>query len=935
MANQSSKTLILIDGHALAFRQYFALERTGMKTSDGTPTWAVYGFFKSVFDLLKNNKIKPDSIAVTFDVGRQTFRVEKYSEYKANREAMPDPLRTQLGLIVKGLEAFNIPIYTKEGFEADDVIGTIVDKASKLGHKTLILTGDQDSFQLVDRDGLVKVLIPSKGELIEYDWYKVHEKLGVWPSQVTDYKGLRGDTADNIPGVKGIGEKSAQKLLTRYSCLEDVLADIDNIPEKAIKNRLKEGIEDAKLSKYLATIVKTVDIDFDFEDTKVELPEISTVVEYLKSMQFYSFVKNIDSILCSFDKNCDDTQLKQTKENTVNEKLLVQFKPDDNSQMQLGLFATTVKDVVEDEKYESKFIDEEKDLVSLKDKLMSQKYISINFVSDFENASDINVLGFAVAFEDNGIKTYYVQNKNENVSIFKSVFEASEIKKYVYNAKNEINILRSLDINFSNIDFDVMLASYIKNPSRNHELVAQALDYINHLSVLLNLANKKTKLEKIPVGELSEVAQDNAFAIFRLAEFWKKNLSDKELKLHDDIELPLARILADMEFYGVALDIDYMSDLSENLMAQMDKLEAKIFEIAGESFNINSPKQVGDILYNKLGIQLKKKRGKEKLSTSVEVLEELAKEHEICGLLIQYRKCSKLKSTYTDALPLLVSLKDRRIHTSYNQIITATGRLSSSNPNLQNIPIRTEEGNKLRNAFIPEVEGNYILSSDYSQIELRLLAHISGDEHLINAFNSDVDVHSLTASKVFDVPVGQVTKDMRYKAKAVNFGIIYGQTRYGLAKALNITPQEAQNFIDRYFFTYPKVKDYMDNTIDFAYEHGFVETIFGRKRYLTSELSSPNRMIKEFAERAAINQPLQGTAADLIKLAMIDVAKEFEEQNIKSKMIMQVHDELVFEVEKDEIEKVKGIVKKSMENVVELKVPLIVDINWGDTWKEQ
>ena len=936
MANQLQKTLILIDGHALAFRQYFALERTGMKTSDGTPTWAVYGFFKSIFDLLKNNDIKPDAIAVAFDVGRQTFRVEKYHEYKANREAMPDPLRTQLGLIVDGLKAFNIPIYTKEGFEADDVIGTITAKAAKLGHKTLILTGDQDSFQLIDREGLVKVLIPSKGELIEYDWYKVHEKLGVWPSQVIDYKGLRGDTSDNIPGVKGIGEKSAQKLLTRYSRLEDILDDIENIPENAIRNRLKAGIEDAKLSKYLATIVRNVDIDFDFEDTKVELPEISQVVEYLKKMQFYSFVKNIDNILCTFDKNCDELPVKPQVVEQKEDKPLVQFKEDNTPQMQLGLFASAVKETVETETYDSKTISDVNELNNIVQELLQKEEIALTFVSDFENAVTIDLIGCAIAYKDENekIQSVYVANKDGLIEGLKPVFENENLKKYTYNAKNDINILKTIDIDLKNISFDTDLASYIKNPNRSHDLNAQALDYINHISFELDFPTKKTKFAQLPQTDLITYAQDNAFSIYKLTQFWLKDLSPEELKLHDEVELPLTHILAQMEYDGVALDVDYMSELSEYMTQKAEDLQAKIYEIAGEEFNINSPKQVGEVLYEKLNIQLKKKRGKAKPSTNVEVLEELASEYPICRYLIDYRKYTKLRTTYTDALPLLVSLKDRRIHTTYNQTVTATGRLSSSNPNLQNIPIRTEEGNKLRNAFIAENENDFILSSDYSQIELRLLAHVSGDENLISAFNSDVDVHSLTASKVFDVPVEQVTKEMRYKSKAVNFGIIYGQTRYGLAKALDIPAQEAQNFIDKYFMTYPKVKDYMENTVAFAYEHGFVETIFGRKRYLP-ELASPNRMIKEFAERAAINQPLQGTAADLIKMAMINVDKVFKENNLKSKMVMQVHDELVFEVVADELEQVKTLVKQEMQNVANLKVPLLVDINWGKSWKEQ
>ena len=934
MANQQQKTLILIDGHALAFRQYFALERTGMKTSDGTPTWAVYGFFKSIFDLLKNKNIKPDSIAVTFDVGRQTFRVEKYQEYKANREAMPDPLRTQLGLIMEGLKAFNIPIYTKEGYEADDVIGTITAKASKLGHKTLILTGDQDSFQLIDRDGLIKVLIPSKGELVEYDWYKVHEKLGVWPNQVIDYKGLRGDTSDNIPGVKGIGEKSAQLLLTRYSSLEDIYSDVENIPENAIRNRLIAGAESAKLSKYLATIVRDVDIPFDFDETKVELPEISNVIEYLKKMQFYTFVKNIDNILCSFDKNCEST--KKIENTEQSEEQIVKFKDNNNAgaQVQLGLFSTAVKETVETETYESKVVSTEADLAPIVQEILTKDEIAISFVADYENAVTINFIGCAIAYEKDGINSIYISNKDGLIQQLKPIFENEKIKKYAYNAKNDINILKSVDIELKNLSFDVVLASYIKNPNRSHELNALSLDYINHILFELAFATKKTKYSELPQTDLITYAQDCAFAIFKLTQFWLKDLSVAELRLHDEIELPMTKILAQMEYDGVALDIDYMSELSEYMSKKASEYEAKIFEIAGEEFNINSPKQVGEILYNKLNIQLKKKKGRTKLSTNVEVLEELAEEYPICKYLIDYRKYTKLKSTYTDALPLLVSFKDYRIHTSYNQTVTVTGRLSSSNPNLQNIPIRTEEGNKLRNAFIAEDEHNSILSSDYSQIELRLLAHISGDEHLIEAFQSGIDVHSLTASKVFDVPVEEVTKAMRYKAKAVNFGIVYGQTKYGLAKALDISAQEAQSFIDKYFETYPKVRDYMTNTVAFAYEKGYVETIFGRRRYLASELSSPNRMIKEFAERAAINQPLQGTAADLIKLAMIKVEKAFKENNFKSKMVMQVHDELVFEVVADELERVKTVVADAMQNVADLKVPLLVDINWGKSWKE-
>ena len=587
------------------------------------------------------------------------------------------------------------------------------------------------------------------------------------------------------------------------------------------------------------------------------------------------------------------------------------------------------------ENYEKQIISNIEELEKLEVILNKQKSFSFDIISNFENARENDIVGCAFAIKADKIKTFYVPFKTDYKNLLKQIYENKTIKKYTFNAKNNINILKTAGIYVENIVFDTFLASYIKNPNRNHELSSQALDFINHISVELHGLNKKTKLIDLSEKELSDYSEDRAFVIYKLTEYWYENLSKEELKLHDDIELPVTFVLSDMEYTGVSINTGYMQELSDYMTLGLKELEEKIYNISQEPFNINSPKQVGEILYNKLGIKGKKKRGKTQLSTSIDVLEELAEDNEICKYIIDYRKYAKLKSTYTDSLPLLISKVDNRIHTSFNQTIAVTGRLSSSNPNLQNIPIRTEDGNKIRNAFSAENSEDYILSSDYSQIELRLLAHISGDKHLIQAFNDDIDVHSLTASKAFNVPIEQVTKDMRRKAKAVNFGIIYGQTRYGLAKALNISPNEAQSFIDVYFLTFPKVKEYMDYTVDFAYEHGYVETIFGRKRYLENELSSPNRMIKEFAQRAAINQPIQGTAADLIKMAMIDVDKKLQEQNLKSKMIMQVHDELVFEVKQDELDKIKELVKNSMENIYKFDVKMLVDINWGKSWKEQ
>lgn len=899
------KTLILIDGHALAFRQFFALERTNMKNSENQPTWAVYGFFKAIFDLLA--KIQPDFIAVAFDVGRQTFRVEKYEEYKAQREAMPDTLRSQIGVICEGLQAFDIPIYTKEGFEADDVIGTISRIASENGHNTLILTGDQDSFQLIDKEGTVKVLIPSKGELIEYDWNKVYEKLGVYPNQITDYKGLRGDTSDNIPGIKGIGEKTAQKLLNRYPTLEAVLKDCENIPENAVRQKICDGKDMAVLSKDLATIIRDVDVNFDINTATVTLPQLDKVSEFLRRMQFYTFIKNIDKILGSFNGEKVEPEnlsiftrggnISKGLNSAPNGKLL-------DTPIQQGLFIQAIKENIDDTSFEYEPVADK----SVVKKLETAERLAIRY------CEKVGMLtGIAVS---DGKRAYYF--KEEYLSDLKPIIENPKIKKLGYDMKFDYHLLLNNGLNPGGFEYDVLLASYVKDPNRKHTLDAQALDFLNHILCQ-------------PFEE-EKYACDEAYTIFKLYEYWQNNLDEAEQKLIKDIEMPLTLVLAKMEHTGVAIDVNYLKELSDYMTEKLAVLEDLIYQLAGESFNINSPKQVAEVLFDKLELKGKKKKSR---STSAEVLEELAQEYEICQYILEHRKFSKLKSTYTDVLPTLLSKRDNRIHTTYNQALTVTGRLSSSNPNLQNIPIRSEEGNKIRSAFCAEDKENWlILSADYSQIELRLLAHVSGDEHLIHAFTSGEDVHTITAAKVFGVGVNEVTKDMRRKAKAVNFGIVYGQSKYGLAKSIGITNDEAQEFIDKYFETYPKVRDYMLNEIEFVNTHGYVETIFGRKRYLATELASPNYQIREFAQRAAINQPLQGTAADLIKMAMIEVDKLLAEGKYKTKMIMQVHDELIFEVPKNELEDIKALVLKAMELGQPLKVPLDVDINCGTSWKE-
>lgn len=965
MKMAEKKTLILIDGHALAFRQFFALERTGMKTTDNQPTWAVFGFFKAIFDMLKNQDLKPDAITVAFDVGRQTFRVEKYDQYKANRETMPDTLRSQMKLIFEGLQAFNIPIYTKEGFEADDVIGTICDKATKLGHKTLILTGDQDSFQLIDKEGFVKVLIPSKGELLEYDWNKVYEKLGVYPDQVVDYKGLRGDTSDNIPGIRGIGEKTAQKLLSRYPNMEELFAHCKEIPENAVREKICAGKDIGMLSKELATIIKDVDINFDFEATHIELPNIDNVTEFLRKMQFYSFIRGIDGILCSFDKNkCMEQNLKKEEskneikpENkTISEPSIMPSTPAINSappssSMQLGLFAQEVKQKInkDDIPFDMKTIIKKEDLSKLVEDLKGCKYFALDTETTGVIIQQAELVGISIAFDKGEkVQAFYIPISHqigeqleitEVLDALKPVFEDEKIKKTLQNAKFDYNILQNYGIKIKGIFFDTMLASYIKDPSRKHGLKTQSLEHLNHvmqeITELIGTGKNQMSMECVPIEDASAYACDDAFATLELTKYWQQNLDEKELKLLYDVEVPLALVLAQMEYDGVCVDVEYLNKLTQEFNAQIMDLESKIFEISGIPFNVNSPKQVGEILFDRLGIEAKKKRGKSAYSTGAEILEELAEENEICKHLLLHRQFSKLKSTYTDALPQLISRKDGRIHTSYNQTVTTTGRLSSSNPNLQNIPIRTEEGNKLRQAFVAtDRQNGFLLSADYSQIELRLMAHISRDDNLIEAFCSGEDIHTKTAANVFEVPIEGVTKDMRYKAKAVNFGIIYGQSKYGLAKSLGIAPFAAEMFIEKYFAAYPKVREYMHDTIKFAHENGYVETMFGRKRHLFNDLLSPNHAIREAAERAAINQPLQGTAADLIKMAMIELDKKLKENNLKTKMIMQVHDELILDVAAGEFEQAKKLTIEAMELNQPLLVPLVVDVSYGKSWLE-
>ncbi len=872
---EDKKTLILIDGHALAFRMFFALERTAMQTTDHIPTWAVWGFFKAIFDLLGDKKltIKPNSVAVAFDVSKATFRLEKYQDYKANRLTMPDTLRQQIELIKEGLISLDIPIYTKTGYEGDDVIGTIASQACKLGHKTYILTGDKDSFQLVDDNGLINILIPQKGEINKYDKEKVFEKLGVYPSQVVDYKALCGDTSDNIPGVKGIGPKSACSLLEEYKTLDGVYQNIDKITKKALKEKLVEGKESAYLSQFLATIVRDLDIEFNFDKACLTKPDKTKVEAFLKKLQFFTFLKNIDKLLEPFNSQFS---CKKEVEEETGEEIKVQ--------RQLNLF-------------------ENKREIKPCEKLNGIE--GLNFVKNIKENSKTALL---LDFEDK--EFCYVAQGTTSIKA-----PVNEIQEYIknQNIKKIIYDIKSYNDEVKGIYLDLELASYIKDSSRKHDLITQ-------INENLNLVPDENDYYTL------------CYYMLLLDEFYNNTLNEKEKKLLYETEIPLSYVLKDMEKTGVCLDCSCLKAIGDEIDVKVKEYENKIYSKANCTFNINSPKQVAEVLFDKLQIKPKKKGKSGSFSTNAKILEELAQEYEIARDITQHRQLMKLKTTYIDALPKLIQ-KDGRIHTHFNQVVTTTGRLSSSDPNLQNIPIRTDFSNRIRAAFVPKDDKSVILSADYSQVELRLLAHYSDDKTLINAFMEDKDVHTITASKIFNVEQKDVTKEMRRKAKTVNFGIIYGQTRFGLAKTLNISPWEAQDLINKYFATYPNISKYMNETIEFVQTNGYVETLYGRKRYLGAQLNSRNASIREFALRAAINAPLQGTSADIIKMAMVDLYQKLK--NYKSKILIQIHDELVLEVLKDELEEVKELTLRAMELNQPLKVPLKIEAGWGKTWMEK
>ncbi|MFA6321803.1 MAG: DNA polymerase I [Candidatus Omnitrophota bacterium] len=880
----SKKRLFLIDGNSFCYRAFYAIR--ALTNSKGRPTNAIYGFVTMLNKIVKENK--PDMLAVAFDLKGPTFRHKKYEDYKIQRKPMPDDLVGQMPCIKDVVAAYNIPIFEVQGYEADDVLATLAKKAEAKDIETFIVTGDKDALQIVNSH--IKVYSTHKEGLI-YDAGKVKEEYGVEPVHMVDIMGLMGDAIDNIPGVKGIGEKTAVELIKEFGSIDGLYENIDKV--KGARNRiLTENKDMAYLSRELAVLDENVPINIDFKELELKEPDQEKLLGFFKEFEFKSLLKDVTP----------KGTLKSTYE------------------------------LVEDEK---RFLKIAEELSGLKE-----------FAFDFETTSEDPMLAklVGVSFSWKVGQAHYVPmntslTPEKVLKELKPIFENEKIKKIGQNIKYEYIVLANYGIELKGISFDTMVASYVLNPSKlNHNLEDICLEYLSHkmttpIQELLGKGKTAITMDQVDVKKVSDYCCEDSDVTLRLKNILEKEMSDKGLdKLFNDVEIPLIKVLATIEINGVAIDKDYLDVLSKEMECRLDKLTKEIYEIAGEEFNINSPKQLSKILFEKLKLPIVKKT-KTGISTNEEVLVKLAAEHKLPKMLLEYRELAKLKSTYIDSLPELVNPKTARVHASFNQTVTATGRLSSSGPNLQNIPIRTEEGKKIRKAFISSSKDNVLLSADYSQIELRILAHMSGDKQLAKAFKEGLDIHSFTASLVFGIKEDEITSEMRSMAKTVNFGIVYGMSPYGLSQALNIGVDKAKEFIDAYFERYPDVKVYLEGLIKEARDNGFVATILGRRRYIP-EINNPDMRIRQFAERTAINAPIQGSAADVIKVAMIAIDEKLAKNKMETKMILQVHDELVFDVPKNELEKARKIVKEGMEDIIKLKVPVEAHIEVGKNWLE-
>jgi DNA polymerase I len=928
-----TERLFLLDGMALAYRAYYAFIQRPLTNSKGENTSAVYGFVTFLNRILSQEY--PDHIAVVFDTAKPTFRHKAFPEYKATRQKMPEDLSSQIGVLKDVVRAYNIPSIELEGYEADDIMGTLARRAEKENVLTFLVTADKDFMQLVTDK--VKIYKPGKqgtdAEIVSFK--EVKDKFGVSPEKVVDVLGLIGDTSDNVPGVPGVGEKTAIPLIQQYGSIEEVYNNIDKIPQKGLKAKLENNKDLAFLSKKLVTIDTNVPVAIDFHALRAGKQDTEKLAQLFELLDFKSLLIRL------------------------REQAGVSMPPVEQPAAEPTPPEEVLADISNDQ-HAYRLITTEKELADLFPKLSKAK----EFVFDTETTSTdaLRAALVGISFSMKPREAFYVsiapeetstatdlfgRKKSEGSSsglsanrackLLQPIFENSKVRKIGHNIKYDILVLSRYGIEVRGPLADTMVASYILRADARHNMDDAAKEYLKYKTVsytdLTGTGKEQKEIRDVDLKSLSDYSCEDADITYRLFETMKPRLEELGMyQLCEEVEFPLVEVLARMERAGFAIDIEFLRGMSKELESQLAKLTKDIHRIAGGPFNINSTQQLGDILFNTLKLPTIRKT-KTGFSTDVAVLEALQHQHPIIDNLLEYRQLSKLKSTYVDALPELVNPDTGRVHTSFNQTIAATGRLSSSDPNLQNIPIRTEIGRSIRKAFIAGKKGNLIMSADYSQIELRVMAHISGDEGLADAFRHEEDVHATTAAKVFGVPIKEVTKDMRRKAKEVNFGIMYGIGPFGLSSRLEINQSEAKDIIARYFERFPKVKQYINDTISQARAEGFVSTLLGRRRYLP-DLKSANQNIRSNAERQAINMPIQGTAADMIKVAMVNIDATIRKEKLSSLMILQVHDELVFEAKKAEEAEMRTLVEKHMRDALRLSVPLEVEIGVGKNWLE-
>ena len=923
---ENSKNLFLLDAYALIYRGYYAFIKNPRINSKGTDTSAILGFMNSLFEIIRTQN--PDYLAVAFDKGGSVTRSEMFEEYKSNRDKTPEPILVAIPYIKKILEGMKIPILEKEGFEADDIIGTVAKDAEENNFKVYMVTPDKDFAQLVSHN--IFLCKPARmGNSMEiWGVDEVKDKFEVEsPDQVIDYLGMMGDSVDNIPGLPGVGDKTAKKFIKQYGSLENLLQNAHEVTGK-LGEKIIENKELGVLSKKLAKIILDVPIDYNLDEFKLSDPDKEIVLKVFDELEFRRIKETFFKIFGTISSPIEEKGAEVVQGDLFSETYNLESN----------------KDSLNDSKSIYQRIESFEELKLLVEKMMKQEIVAFDTETEGLNALETDIVGISFSWQK-GIG-YYLPIKNnksaheKSFEILRPFFESTEIIKVGHNIKFDIQVLHKYNVKVSSPIYDTMVAHYLINPDMRHNLDTLSESYLNYSPISIeSLIGKKGKnqisMRDVSIDKITDYASEDADITLQLKSIFDKEIEVNNLsKIFYDIEIPMINVLSEMETEGIKIDTSYLEKLDKEFEEDLEKLKKEIFKKSGEEFNLNSPKQLGEILFDKLKLVSKPKKTKTgQYSTSEEVLSSLANDHKIIEDILEWRSLDKLQNTYVKSLPNEVSSLTNRVHSSFNQTVTTTGRLSSNNPNLQNIPIRTANGQKIRRAFIPRGSDYILMAADYSQIELRVIASMSNEKNMIDAFVNNQDIHTMTASKIYNVDPENVTREQRGNAKTVNFGIIYGVSAFGLSQQTDLNRSESKVMIDNYFLNYPGLKKYMSDQIDFARNNGYVETIMGRRRYLQN-INSQNNMLRSSSERNAINAPIQGSAADIIKIAMININSELKKQSLKSKMLLQVHDELVFDVHKSEKDQIKDIVKTTMESAVKLKVPLKIDLEFGKNWLE-